>query len=47
MGVVVDNIEKGGGKTKGVGDVLQSGDAGSNSSWVGDVGDDPTHGTCH
>ena len=47
MGVVVDNLEKGGGKTKGVGDVLQGGGAGSTSFWVGDVGDDPPHGTGH
>ena len=40
MGAVVDNIAKGGGKPKGVGDVLQGGGAGSTSFRVGDVGDD-------
>ena len=47
MVAVVDNLAKGEGKNKGVGDVLQSGDAGSNSSRVGDVGDDPPHGKGH
>ena len=36
-----------GAKTKGFGDVLQGGVAGSNSFWVGDVGDDPLHGRGH
>ena len=44
MGAVVNNLEKGGGETKGVGDVLQGGGAGSTSLWVGDVGDDPRTG---
>ena len=47
MGVVVNNLEKGGGKTKGVGYVIQGGGAGSTSFWVRDVGDDPLHGTVH
>ena len=47
MGVVVNNLAKGGVKTKGVGDVLQGGGAGSTSFRVGDVGDDPPHGTGH
>ena len=44
MGAVVDNLAKGGVKPKGVGDVLQGGDAGSTSFRVGDVGDDPCMG---
>ena len=47
MGAVFNNLEKGGGKTKGVRDVLQGGGAGSTYFWVGDVGDDPSHGRCH
>ena len=47
MGAVVNNLEKRGGKTKGVGDVLQCGGAGSTYFWVGDVGDEPPHGTGH
>ena len=47
MGAVVNNIENGGGKTKGVRDVLQGGGAGSISLWVGDVGDDPLHRRGH
>ena len=47
MGAVINNLEKGGGKTKGVGDLLQGGGAGSTYFWVGDVGDDPSHGRCH
>ena len=47
MGAVVDNLAKGGVKNKGVGDVIQGGGAGSTSFRVGDVGDDPPHGTCH
>ena len=47
MGAVVDNFLNGGAKTKGVGDFLQGGGAGSTSFWVGDVGDDPPHGTGH
>ena len=47
MGAVVNNLEKGGGETKGVGDVLQGRGAGSYYFWVGDVGDDPPHGTGH
>ena len=41
MGAVVDNIVRGGGKTKGAGDVFQGGGAGSTSFRVVDVGDDP------
>ena len=44
MGVIVENIEKGGGKPKGVGDVLQGVGVGSTYFWVGDVGDDPQIG---
>ena len=47
MGAVVNNIEKGRGKTKRVGDVLQGGGAVSTSLWVGDVGDDPPYGRGH
>ena len=42
--MVVNNLGKRGGKTKGVRDVLQGFGAGSTSFWVGDVGDDPPHG---
>ena len=45
MGAVVNNLEKGGGKTMGVRDVLQGGGTGGNSLQIGDVGDDPLHGT--
>ena len=45
--MIVNNIGKGGGKTKGVGDVIQGGGAGSIYFWVGDVGDDPPHGRVH
>ena len=45
--MVVNNIGKGGGETKGVGNVLQSGGAGSTSFLVGDVGDKPPHGRGH
>ena len=41
MGAVVENLSKGGGKIKGVGDVIQGGGAGGTSFWVGDVGYDP------
>ena len=44
MGAVVDNLAKGGDKTKGVGGVLQGSGAGSTSFRVGDVGDDPCMG---
>ena len=47
MGAVVDNLAKGGGKSKGVGDILHCGGAGSTSFQVGYVGDDPLHGTGH
>ena len=47
MGAVVNNNEKGGGKTKGIGDVIQCGGAGSTSLSVGYVGDDPPHGRGH
>ena len=47
MGAVVNNIEKGWSETKGVGDVLQGGGAGSTSFQVGYVGDDPLHETGH
>ena len=47
MGAVVDNLAKGGGKTKGVGDFLQGVGTGSTSFWVVDVGDDPPHGMVH
>ena len=47
MGAVVNNLAKGGVKTKGVGDVLQVGVTGSTSFRVGDVGDDPPHGKVH
>ena len=40
MDAVVDNISKGGGKPKCVGDVLQGGGAGSTYFRVGDVGDE-------
>ena len=45
MGAVFNNLEKGGGKTKGVEDIIQGCGAGSTSFWVGDVGDYPSHGT--
>ena len=35
--MVVENLGKGGGQTKSVGDVLQGGGAGSTSFWVGEV----------
>ena len=47
MGAVFNNLEKGGGKTKGVRGVIQGGGAGSTSFWVGYVGDDPFHGRGH
>ena len=47
MGAVVDNLEKGGGETKGVEDIIQGSGAVSNYFCVGDVGDDPPHGTSH
>ena len=47
MGAVVDKFAKVGGKPKGVGGVLQGGGTGSTSFRVGDVGDDPPHGTCN
>ena len=47
MGAVVNSLEKGGGETKGVGDVLQGGGTGSTSLWVGDLVDDPPHGRGH
>ena len=47
MGAFVNNLDKVGGETKGVGGVLQGGGAGSTYFWVGDVGDDPPHGTGH
>ena len=42
MGAVFNNLEKGGGETKGVGDAIQGGGVSSTSFWVGDVGDDPS-----
>ena len=47
MDAVKNNLEKGGGKNKGAGDVLQCSGAGSTSFWVGDVGDDPSNGRGH
>ena len=47
MGAVVDNFLNGGAKTKGVGDFLQGGGAGSTSLWFRDVGDYPSHGRVH
>ena len=47
MGAIFNNLEKGGGKTKGVEDIIQGCGAGSTSFWVGDVGDEPPHGTSH
>ena len=47
MGAVVNNLENGGGKTKGVGDVIQGGGAGSNYFWVGYVVDDPLNRRGH
>ena len=47
MGEVVNNLEKGGGKTKCVGGVLRDSGVCSTYFWVGDVGDDPPHGTGH
>ena len=47
MGAVVNNLEKGGGKTMSVRDVLQGSGAGSTSLWVGDVDNDPSHGRGH
>ena len=47
MSAVVNNLGKGGGKTKGVGDVIQGGGSCSTSFWVVDVGDDPLHGRGH
>ena len=52
MVAVVDNLAKGGGKTKGVGYVLQGGGAGSTSFRVVDVGVTPRMGrdiggVCH
>ena len=47
MDVVFNNLGKGGGKTKSVGDVFQGVSVGSTYFWVGDVGDDPPHGTGH
>ena len=40
-------LAQGGGKPKGVGDVLQGSGVGSTYFWGGDVGDDPPHGTVH
>ena len=47
MGAVINNLGKVGGKTKGVGDVLQGGGASRTYFGVGDVGDDLLHGTGH
>ena len=47
MGAVFNNLENGGGKTKGVGDVIQGGGAGSNYFWVGYVVDDPLNRRGH
>ena len=44
MGTSVDNLGKGGGKSKGVGDVFQGGGAGGTTFWGRDVGDDPHMG---
>ena len=33
--------------SKGAGDVFKGGCAGGTSFWVGNVGDDPPHGTVH
>ena len=44
MGAVVNNIAKGGVKTKGVRDVLQGGGTGRTSFRVRDVGDNPPRG---
>ena len=41
MGTSVNNIVKGGGQSKGVGDVFQGGGAGVSDSWGGDVGYGP------
>ena len=47
LGAVVENIGKGGGQPKGVGDIIQGIGAGGTYFWVVDVGDDPPHGTVH
>ena len=47
MGAVVNNLAKGGGEPKGVGDFIQSCGAGSASFWVVYLGDDPPNGTGH
>ena len=43
MGAVFNDLEKGGGKTKSVRDVIKGSGTGSTSLWVGDVGDEPPH----
>ena len=40
----VENLGKGGGKSKGIGDVFQGSGAGDTTFWGGDVGDDPSRG---
>ena len=40
----VKNLGKGGGESKGVGDVFQGGVEGGTDFWGGDVGDEPPHG---
>ena len=45
MGAVVNNLEKGGGETKGVGDVIQGGGTVSAAIRFRDVGSEPPHGT--
>ena len=45
--MVVNNLGKGGRKTKGVGDFLQGVGTGSTSFWIRDVGDNPSHGRGH
>ena len=47
IGVIVDNLAKGGCKPKGVGYFLQGGGAGSTYFWVRDVDDEPPHGPGH
>ena len=44
LGAVVENIGKGGGKTKVVGVFFHVSGAGNISFRVGDTGDDPQHG---
>ena len=44
QGAYVNNIWKGGGKSKGARDVFQGIDAGGTYFWGRDVGDDPLRG---